>query len=61
MHVLKNYVQAAVWRTSETVARGSTKKKDNGQKIQKFRTRQALSRTREKRGLDKKKREYQVY
>jgi len=27
MHVLKNYVQAAVWRTSETVARGSTKKK----------------------------------
>ena len=27
MHALKNYVQAAVRRTSETVARGSTKKK----------------------------------
>mgnify|MGYP007089503071 CR=1 FL=1 len=27
MHALKDYVQAAVLRTSETVARGSTKKK----------------------------------
>ena len=33
MHALKDYVQAAVLRTSETVARGSTKQTDNGQKI----------------------------
>jgi hypothetical protein len=34
MHALKNYVQAAVLRTSETVARGSTKKETTDRKLQ---------------------------
>jgi hypothetical protein len=33
MHALKDYVQAAVLQTGKTVARGSTKQTDNGQKI----------------------------
>jgi len=61
MHSLKNYVQAAVLRTSETVARGSTKKKDNGQKILNalnyFVHEAGIEPNSEKRRLNKKKRE----
>jgi len=52
MHALKDYVQAAVLRTSETVARGSwldktnRQRTENSERSQIFRVRQALSRTR---------------